>query len=123
MRTFFSSPPIAGGITELCRREVIFFWSSPILGVRERIHKLYKGTDEQKVWETLNYRASTQPETFLVKFIGSHFNVGYIGILQAIAYCIMKKDEHAIRNLSYKILRLPIYFASEYRKLLLSIVS
>ena len=30
-----------------------FFWSSPISGVHERIHKLYKGTDEQKVWESL----------------------------------------------------------------------
>ena len=32
-----------------------FFWSSPILGVHERIHKLSKGTDEQKVWETLTH--------------------------------------------------------------------
>ena len=29
------------------------FWSSPVLGVHERIHELSKGTDEQKVWETL----------------------------------------------------------------------
>ena len=39
--------------TGLCGREDLFFWSSPILGVHERIHKLFKGTDEQKVWETL----------------------------------------------------------------------
>ena len=53
VKTFFLSLPIFGGKTGLCRREDFFFWSSPILGVLERIHRLSKSTDEQKVWETL----------------------------------------------------------------------
>ena len=38
-----------------------FFWSSSIFGTNERIHKLSKSTDEQKVWETLLYTDGGQP--------------------------------------------------------------